>query len=85
MCTIFPISLEANIVELIKNMTLPYLKYLCYLKYCLLFPITLSPRSPLPPCGHPPALQYLDRIGQLFFGVPPKQSPSYGGLLGELI
>lgn len=28
-------------------------------------------------------LQYLDRIGQLFFGVPPKQSPSYGGLLGE--
>lgn len=28
--------------------------------------------------------QYLDRIGQLFFGVPPKQSPSYGGLLGEL-
>lgn len=30
-----------------------------------------------------PARQYLDRIGQLFFGVPPKQSPSYGGLLGE--
>lgn len=29
------------------------------------------------------APQYLDRIGQLFFGVPPKQSPSYGGLLGE--
>lgn len=28
-------------------------------------------------------LQYLDRIGQVFFGVPPKQSPSYGGLLGE--
>lgn len=31
------------------------------------------------------APQYLDRIGQLFFGVPPKQSPSYGGLLGEWI
>lgn len=29
-------------------------------------------------------LQYLDRIGQLFFGVPPKQTSSYGGLLGEL-
>lgn len=28
-------------------------------------------------------LQYLDRIGQLFFGVPPKQTSSYGGLLGE--
>uniref|UniRef100_A0A8C6SLF5 Golgi to ER traffic protein 4 homolog n=1 Tax=Neogobius melanostomus TaxID=47308 RepID=A0A8C6SLF5_9GOBI len=28
---------------------------------------------------------YLDRIGQLFFGVPPKQSPSYGGLLGNLL
>lgn len=28
-------------------------------------------------------LQYLDRIGQLFFGVPPKQSSSYGGLLGK--
>uniref|UniRef100_A0A3B3ZWE8 Golgi to ER traffic protein 4 homolog n=1 Tax=Periophthalmus magnuspinnatus TaxID=409849 RepID=A0A3B3ZWE8_9GOBI len=27
--------------------------------------------------------EYLDRIGQLFFGVPPKQSPSYGGLLGK--
>ncbi|XP_010767877.1 Golgi to ER traffic protein 4 homolog [Notothenia coriiceps] len=27
--------------------------------------------------------EYLDRIGQVFFGVPPKQSPSYGGLLGE--
>lgn len=27
--------------------------------------------------------QYLDRIGQLFFGVPPKQSSSYGGLLGK--
>lgn len=27
--------------------------------------------------------QYLDRIGQLFFGVPPKQTSSYGGLLGE--
>lgn len=31
------------------------------------------------------APQYLDRIGQLFFGVPPKQSPSYGGLLGESV
>lgn len=31
------------------------------------------------------APQYLDRIGQLFFGVPPKQSPSYGGLLGEQV
>lgn len=30
------------------------------------------------------ALQYLDRIGQLFFGVPPKQTSSYGGLLGKL-
>lgn len=38
----------------------------------LLFPLDVS----LAP-------QYLDRIGQLFFGVPPKQSPSYGGLLGE--
>ncbi|KAA8581189.1 hypothetical protein FQN60_002770 [Etheostoma spectabile] len=28
---------------------------------------------------------YLDRIGQVFFGVPPKQSPSYGGLLGNLL
>lgn len=28
-------------------------------------------------------LQYLDRIGQLFFGVPPKQTSSYGGLLGK--
>ncbi|KAK3559924.1 hypothetical protein QTP86_026952 [Hemibagrus guttatus] len=27
--------------------------------------------------------EYLDRIGQLFFGVPPKQSSSYGGLLGR--
>ncbi|XP_022419182.1 Golgi to ER traffic protein 4 homolog [Delphinapterus leucas] len=27
--------------------------------------------------------EYLDRIGQLFFGVPPKQTSSYGGLLGE--
>lgn len=27
--------------------------------------------------------QYLDRIGQLFFGVPPKQTSSYGGLLGK--
>lgn len=27
--------------------------------------------------------QYLDRIGQLFFGVPPKQASSYGGLLGK--
>uniref|UniRef100_A0A8C1LRJ1 Golgi to ER traffic protein 4 homolog n=2 Tax=Cyprinus carpio TaxID=7962 RepID=A0A8C1LRJ1_CYPCA len=27
--------------------------------------------------------EYLDRIGQLFFGVPPKQSSSYGGLLGK--
>ncbi|XP_032183644.1 Golgi to ER traffic protein 4 homolog isoform X2 [Mustela erminea] len=25
--------------------------------------------------------EYLDRIGQLFFGVPPKQTSSYGGLL----
>lgn len=41
---------------------------------------------PLPPSfGHLPAAQYLDRIGQLFFGVPPKQSPSYGGLLGKWI
>ncbi|KAK7806484.1 hypothetical protein U0070_017476 [Myodes glareolus] len=30
-------------------------------------------------------LQYLDRIGQLFFGVPPKQTSSYGGLLGNLL
>uniref|UniRef100_A0AC11C2Q4 Guided entry of tail-anchored proteins factor 4 n=1 Tax=Ovis aries TaxID=9940 RepID=A0AC11C2Q4_SHEEP len=29
--------------------------------------------------------QYLDRIGQLFFGVPPKQTSSYGGLLGNLL
>uniref|UniRef100_A0A8D1DCD2 Guided entry of tail-anchored proteins factor 4 n=1 Tax=Sus scrofa TaxID=9823 RepID=A0A8D1DCD2_PIG len=27
--------------------------------------------------------EYLDRIGQLFFGVPPKQTASYGGLLGK--
>ncbi|XP_040490563.1 Golgi to ER traffic protein 4 homolog isoform X3 [Ursus maritimus] len=27
--------------------------------------------------------EYLDRIGQLFFGVPPKQTSSYGGLLGK--
>nr|XP_031532731.1 Golgi to ER traffic protein 4 homolog isoform X3 [Vicugna pacos] len=27
--------------------------------------------------------EYLDRIGQLFFGVPPKQTSSYGGLLGD--
>ncbi|NWY91452.1 GET4 protein, partial [Loxia curvirostra] len=25
--------------------------------------------------------EYLDRIGQLFFGVPPKQTSSYRGLL----
>uniref|UniRef100_A0A8D1PTL3 Guided entry of tail-anchored proteins factor 4 n=1 Tax=Sus scrofa TaxID=9823 RepID=A0A8D1PTL3_PIG len=30
-------------------------------------------------------VQYLDRIGQLFFGVPPKQTASYGGLLGNLL
>ncbi|EHH17088.1 Conserved edge-expressed protein [Macaca mulatta] len=29
--------------------------------------------------------EYLDRIGQLFFGVPPKQTSSYGGLLGNLL
>ncbi|XP_056286176.1 Golgi to ER traffic protein 4 homolog isoform X3 [Pseudoliparis swirei] len=29
--------------------------------------------------------EYLDRIGQVFFGVPPKQSPSYGGLIGNLL
>ncbi|KAM4024669.1 Golgi to ER traffic protein 4 homolog [Anomaloglossus baeobatrachus] len=29
--------------------------------------------------------EYLDRIGQIFFGVPPKQSSSYGGLLGNLL
>lgn len=34
------------------------------------------------PC--PCLLQYLDRIGQLFFGVPPKQTSSYGGLLGKM-
>lgn len=39
---------------------------------------------PSPSFGRLPA-QYLDRIGQLFFGVPPKQSPSYGGLLGKWI
>ncbi|XP_049494988.1 Golgi to ER traffic protein 4 homolog isoform X3 [Panthera uncia] len=27
--------------------------------------------------------EYLDRIGQLFFGVPPKQTSSYGGLLAQ--
>ena len=37
--------------------------------------------APLSPCLC--LLQYLDRIGQLFFGVPPKQTSSYGGLLGE--
>lgn len=31
----------------------------------------------------PLPFQYLDRIGQLFFGVPPKQTSSYGGLLGK--
>ncbi|XP_016044592.2 Golgi to ER traffic protein 4 homolog isoform X2 [Erinaceus europaeus] len=29
--------------------------------------------------------EYLDRIGQLFFGLPPKQTSSYGGLLGNLL
>ncbi|XP_011376847.1 Golgi to ER traffic protein 4 homolog [Pteropus vampyrus] len=29
--------------------------------------------------------EYLDRIGQLFFGVTPKQTSSYGGLLGNLL
>ncbi|PNJ23253.1 GET4 isoform 5 [Pongo abelii] len=29
--------------------------------------------------------EYLDRIGQLFFGIPPKQTSSYGGLLGNLL
>lgn len=33
---------------------------------------------------HVVSLQYLDRIGQLFFGVPPKQTSSYGGLLGKV-
>lgn len=32
---------------------------------------------------HLVSFQYLDRIGQLFFGVPPKQTSSYGGLLGK--
>ncbi|KAL3067657.1 hypothetical protein OYC64_022088 [Pagothenia borchgrevinki] len=44
---------------------------------------------PVPLCSSPSgslmAPQYLDRIGQVFFGVPPKQSPSYGGLLGNLL
>nr|KAF6348604.1 guided entry of tail-anchored proteins factor 4 [Myotis myotis] len=39
--------------------------------------------------GHPRLHQLLaltlDRIGQLFFGVPPKQTSSYGGLLGNLL
>lgn len=34
---------------------------------------------------HLVSFQYLDRIGQLFFGVPPKQTSSYGGLLGNLL
>lgn len=29
--------------------------------------------------------EYLDRIGQLFFGVTPKQTSAYGGLLGNLL
>lgn len=33
---------------------------------------------------HLVSFQYLDRIGQLFFGVPPKQTSSYGGLLGKV-
>lgn len=39
-------------------------------------------RAPSRP-PRPLAPQYLDRIGQLFFGVPPKQTSSYGGLLGK--
>ncbi|KAH0631960.1 hypothetical protein JD844_019904 [Phrynosoma platyrhinos] len=35
--------------------------------------------------GYGLILVYLDRIGQLFFGVPPKQTSSYGGLLGNLL
>ncbi|CAM9743066.1 unnamed protein product [Lampetra planeri] len=33
----------------------------------------------------PVYLEYLDRIGQLFFGVPPKQTSSYGGMIGNLL
>lgn len=29
--------------------------------------------------------QYLDKIGQIFFGVPPPKSQSQGGFLGNLI
>lgn len=29
--------------------------------------------------------EYLDRIGQLFFGIPPKQTSSYGGILGNIL
>uniref|UniRef100_UPI00358E91A2 Golgi to ER traffic protein 4 homolog n=1 Tax=Myxine glutinosa TaxID=7769 RepID=UPI00358E91A2 len=28
-------------------------------------------------------LEYLDRIGQLFFGVPPKHTDPYGGIIGK--
>lgn len=41
------------------------------------------PRAPASAWLTPVLFQYLDRIGQLFFGVPPKQTSSYGGLLGK--
>ena len=56
-----------------------------WMNHCL--PVSFTTLSVCPPLSLPLdvslAPQYLDRIGQLFFGVPPKQSPSYGGLLGE--
>ncbi|XP_043567269.1 Golgi to ER traffic protein 4 homolog [Chiloscyllium plagiosum] len=33
----------------------------------------------------PMYIEYLDRIGQIFFGVAPRQTSSYGGLLGNLL
>lgn len=45
--------------------------------------VRVQPRAQRPPRPRLCLFQYLDRIGQLFFGVPPKQTSSYGGLLGE--
>lgn len=45
--------------------------------------VRVQPRAQRPPQPRLCLFQYLDRIGQLFFGVPPKQTSSYGGLLGE--
>lgn len=61
----------------------PFTLYVC-VWVCGCNPNMLSLRPFPVPLDNLLGHQYLDRIGQLFFGVPPKQSPSYGGLLGEL-